>query len=116
PKTEAWHLMVSQGLTEDDADISEALDRMGRPDVLTATLITDLGGLDAESSSSLDTPIGRKRLTHQLAREGYSMFRCPDRTDGRWKVRGRATPVYVRRGAAKPGEAVSRFIKGDAQP
>src|SRR5690606_31990447 len=111
PLTEAWHVMVAQGLSPEDADMAAVLDNMGRPDVVTPEDLRSSAIASFGSELGVDTPSGRKRLPHSMGREGYMLFRNPDRRDGRWRVGPDRFIVFVRRDVASKAAAVAAHLK-----
>jgi hypothetical protein len=104
PKTAAFYAIVQSNGDPEDAAIADALDRAGRPDVLT--LETLIANAEAAHGNISDVVLmlrdrrHRRALPHKLDRAGYVPVRNPDAGDGLWKIDGRRQVVYARRGLA----------------
>jgi hypothetical protein len=99
PKTQGWEDIANTWITPDDA-LTQALDALGRPDVLLATelLQVQFDGAD-EIQGMLKSP---RKIAHRLSKEGYVTIR-PDASDkeNRWAFSGPNRTIRSRLALAK---------------
>jgi hypothetical protein len=96
PKTEGFWAIVDSNRAPEDADMADALDKLGNP---AATTLVALSGSAAEAFSGwlLDRRNSRK-VPHRLEGCGYESVRNPSAKDGLWKfTHGRAV-IYAKKG------------------
>jgi hypothetical protein len=99
PKTAAWQAIVHANQSQDDSEIADLIETIGRPDVVT------LNGLrSAASARNLTEVVNfltwrqfRRQVPHVLERAGYVLVANPNAKDGRWVVGKNAVVVYGRR-------------------
>lgn len=94
PKTQGWQDIASTWVAPEDA-LSQALDLIGRPEVLLATelLQVQFDGSD-EIQSILKSP---RKVAHRMAKEGYVALRADEGgKDGRWVFVGPSRTVRSR--------------------
>jgi hypothetical protein len=96
PRTVAWHDIVDSSRAPEDAELADALDRAGSPDVTT------LAEIAAKAERSLqDYLLDRKNsrlIPHRLDACGYEKVRNEGAKDGLWKISGKRQAVYARKG------------------
>ncbi len=85
---------VKTALSHDDHEFIAALEALGVPEMLRS---------DAIISVLLRNGIGNVkdyggRLQSALSRQKYSIYRNPERSDGRWKYGKKVATVYVKQG------------------
>jgi hypothetical protein len=94
PKTAAFWAIVDANRAPEDAEIADAIDRLGHPHATT------LARLAAEAESSFgDWLLDRKnsrQIPHRLEAAGYVPIRNTATTDGRWKLDGRNVVIYAK--------------------
>jgi hypothetical protein len=95
PKTEAFWDIVASNSAPEDAELSDALEKLGNPDAVTLMAIADA----AESSfaSWLRDRANARRVPHKMEECGYKSVRNPTAKSGRWKVGGKDMVVYARK-------------------
>jgi hypothetical protein len=94
-KTEAfWHIVSSNRAPEDD-ELSDALEKLGHPAVLTVGDLKECA--DLTFRDWLGDRRNARRIPHRLEEAGYQAARNPGQEDGRWKVDGKNVPIYARR-------------------
>jgi hypothetical protein len=94
-KTAAWWRMVNMSRATEDAELSDALERMGNPDAVT------IPGVRCRAEPSLAEYLGdNKRNSRSFYKRfeecGYVAIDNPDATDGRWRVSGKKQVVYTK--------------------
>jgi hypothetical protein len=93
PKTRAFWDIVDASRVPEDADLADALDRLGYPAALT---LADLAGITpSEFSEWLKDRKHARQVPHRLEQTGYVAVRNPTAKDGLWKVDGRRQVVYA---------------------
>lgn len=94
-KTAAFWDIVASNQAPEDAELSDALEKLGRPAATTVASITSVA--DTSFAEWLSDRRNARRIPHRLEECGYRATRCPSTTDGRWKVAGRNVVIYARR-------------------
>jgi hypothetical protein len=95
PKTEAFWDIVASNRAPEDAELSDAIDKLGSP---TATTIASVAGVaDSSFQDWLRDRRNARKVPHRMEECGYRATRNPATSDGRWKVDGRNVVIYVRR-------------------
>jgi NrS-1 polymerase HBD domain/Family of unknown function (DUF5906) len=98
PKTDAFWMMVEAGEAPESGDLADTLEGLGNPPAVTVDRLTFAAMSNATFLSWLKDPRNARSIPHRLDEAGYVPVRNPDaKADGRWKVAGRRTPIYVRR-------------------
>jgi Family of unknown function (DUF5906) len=95
PKTEAFHEIVNASRTPEDAELADALDELGWPNVVTITAVI----LASKQSDFIDYLKDRKnsrKIPHRFEACGYTQVRNPDAEDGLWRLKGRRQAIYGR--------------------
>jgi hypothetical protein len=89
----------------EDAELADALDNLGRPDVsgnlirpaaVTLERVMRAGGPEFEVWAQEGK--NWKTLPHRFERVRYAPIRNPDAADGLWRINGRRQVVYARNG------------------
>jgi hypothetical protein len=93
-QTPAFFDIVDAGQAPEDAELADALDQLGRPDICSLATIaaTTIGAglewlLDRRS---------RRSMPHRMERCDYARCRNPDAADGLWVINGRRQTLYAR--------------------
>jgi hypothetical protein len=94
-KTPAFWAIVDANRAPEEAELADALDKLGWPDVLT------LGDIMREVGSSgfadwLADRKNRRAIPHRFERCGYAPIRNDAAKDGLWVIRGTRQVVYAR--------------------
>ena len=94
-QTAAFFDIVSANQAPEDADLADALEDLGQPEICCLmSIVTSPRGATLEWL--LDKRQARS-FPHRLGRCGYVFCRNPDETDrGRWRVNGRRQTLYVK--------------------
>jgi len=94
PQTDWWHRLVLEGNAQDDNPLADALDKLGRPEWITAEGLAKEGG-PAVASWFADAR-NRKVAARLLAGMGYKRITNPMERRGRYSFKGEARVVYSR--------------------
>jgi hypothetical protein len=94
PKTAAFWDIVDAHRSPEDAELADALDRMGNPDAVTLAEIVTMAS--AEFALWINDRKNRRVIPHRLERCGYTPVRNDAAKDGLWKIDGRRQAVYGR--------------------
>jgi hypothetical protein len=93
PQTPAFWEIVQATASSEDAELADALDAMGRPDVVMLDQVAAAAGPEFRDWLH-DRKNGRK-IPHRFEQCDYVPVRNADaKSDGRWKIGGRRTVVY----------------------
>ena len=95
PKTAAFWAVVDANRAPEDAELADALDRLGNPDAVTLPEIIEVAA--ADFADWLRDRRNARRVPHRLEAAGYEAVRNEGTADGRWKVAGRNQVIYARR-------------------
>jgi hypothetical protein len=94
PKTEAFFEIVQAYRAPEDAELADALDGLGRPNIVTLGQIASRA--DQSFAEWLRDRKNARRIPHRMEECGYVAVRNPDAEDGRWKMNGKRQVVYAR--------------------
>ena len=116
PKTQAFWDIVDANRAPEDAELADALDALGNPDVTILRHVIDEAGL--EFADWLRDHKNRRAIPHRFEQCGYVPVRNPDRKDQFWKVAGKRTVVYARNGLSISDQlkAVSELVERERVP
>jgi hypothetical protein len=92
--TSAWQDIVDAGRASEDADLADALDRLGNPSAVTLQMLA-APPTEKGFSEWLMDPKSRKAIPHRLKAVGYTPLRNPWTKDGFWVVSGRRQNIYA---------------------
>lgn len=95
PKTEAFWAMVDANRAPEDAELADALDKLGRPAAITLTTIASCS--EGGFGDWLRDRKNARQIPHRMEAVGYVPVRNDAAEDRRWKIRGRRQAVYARR-------------------
>jgi hypothetical protein len=99
PKTAAFWEIVDAGQAPEEAEITDVLDALGNPNVVTIEqLVAKAWG---ELGTWLEDRHNRRAIPHRLARCGLVPVRNPEAEDGLWKIDGRRRRVYAKKTLSK---------------
>ena len=100
PRTPAFLDIVAANCAPEDAEIADALDALGNPQAVTIDQIKSWGS--GSLVEWLDDKRTKWQVPHRLEAAGYVAVRNPsDKTEGRWKVRGKRHTIYARKDIAE---------------
>jgi hypothetical protein len=95
PKTTAWREIVDSNRVPEDAQLADALDRLGNPPAVT------IGHVAARADDAFRDWLQDRRnarvIPHRFEEAGYSSVRNDAAKDGYFAIRGKRVPVYARR-------------------
>lgn len=83
PQTDAFHAIVNANTASDDDDVADALEELGRPNVVSWDSIEQAANPTLARLME-DKDRYKKRLGHRLESQGYVAIVNPDRRDGAW--------------------------------
>lgn len=111
PKTSAFWAVADAGRAPEDAELADALEKLGHPDAVTLTMIVQR----AESGFAdwLQDRRSARMIPHRMEVADYVSVRNDSARDGRWKLGGRRQVVYARRGLSLRDriDAVNRLVE-----
>ncbi len=93
-KTVAFRDAVDASRGPEDAEIGDALDRLGKPDATTLTEIAEHA--NPPLSEWLRDRKNNRQIPHRMLTAGYVTVRNDSQKDGRWKVGGKNQMIYAR--------------------
>jgi hypothetical protein len=97
PKTAAFWDIVNAGSAPEDAELSDVIDALGNPDVVTLGQLIDRAvEKGSEAADWLIERKNRRAIPHRMERCGYVPVRNPDADDGRWKLQDRKQVIYAK--------------------
>jgi hypothetical protein len=96
PQTDAFHAIVNSHRDPESIEMGDALDGLGRPDVVSKDdlLLSDKTPLPFKEW--LRDRASFRRIPHRFAAVGYVPVRNEGQKDGRWAVNGRNVVLYAR--------------------
>jgi hypothetical protein len=95
PKTQAFWDIVDANRAPEDAELADALDKLGRPYALTiAQVLSAVEG--SEFYYWLKDRKNRRQLPHRFEQCGYVPVRNDNAADGLWQIKGVRQVVYAR--------------------
>jgi hypothetical protein len=94
PKTQTFWEIVDASRAPEDAELSDVLDKLERPDTVTIAQIA----LEAEQDfyDWLHDRKNARRIPHRMEACGYVAVRNGGATDGLWKVDGKRQVIYAK--------------------
>jgi hypothetical protein len=95
PRTDAFWAMADDYRAPESAEMDDALDRLGRPDIVTIARIVAVA--DASFTEWLTSRENARIIPRRLDECGYVQVRNPDAIDGRWRLQSGRKPVYGRK-------------------
>ena len=129
PKTAAFWEIVATSEAPEDAELADAIDRLGRqlhpgeiepgtmadqrrPDVFT--LLDLVGAKGNELLEDILAPKNRRAVPHRLNRCGYRAHRNTIAKDGLWRVKGARQTLYVKATLSTEDRktAVDKYLEG----
>lgn len=97
-KTEAHRTVIAVGMMSDDwlTNIIDDLEKAA--EAHNMQLVAVRGDDIVNKAISAGEKIGdvKRKIGATLGRFGFSLYRCPSRSDGRWNLGGKRTNVYIR--------------------
>ncbi len=93
PKTNAFYDIVDANRAPEDAEMKDALEKLGNPKAVTKNMITRISDPDFEYW--LKDRKNRRQVPYRFEAVGYTRYRNPDSKDGLLKIKGKREAVYV---------------------
>lgn len=97
PKTAAFLEIVDANRAPEDAEMADAIDKLGNPDALTLAMLADSLMVDAAFKSWLSDRRNRRQIPYRLETAGYTPCRNPSADSGLWVIAGKRQAVYTKR-------------------
>jgi hypothetical protein len=94
-KTQAFWEIVDSSRASEDAELADALDKLGRPEAVTLDRI--MTKAPVEFRDWLRDRRNRRKIPHRFEECGYVPVREPHAKDGLWVIGGRRQTVYARK-------------------
>jgi len=96
PKTAAfWHIVQSNQRPE-DAELADALDRLGNPDATTVSQVVEKAATE-DFANWLRDRRNSRAIPHRFEQLGYTAVRNEDVQDGLWVVNSKRQQVYAKK-------------------
>ncbi|MBN1570619.1 MAG: bifunctional DNA primase/polymerase [Acidobacteria bacterium] len=95
PKTDAFWSIVDANQAPEDAELSDAIDKLGNPEVLTLADIC--AHVDSDFAQWLRNRGNARIIPHRMEEVGYVAVRNPGVKDTKWKINGKRQVVYAQR-------------------
>jgi len=95
PKTAAFRQVVDAGRAPEDAELADALDRLGWPDAVSLRDVARVA--DTGFAAWLGERKNRRQIPHRMHEVDYAPVRNDAAKDGRWKVEGKRQVLYAKR-------------------
>jgi hypothetical protein len=111
PLTDAFLNIVNASITQEDAEMADALDTLDRPDVVTLHQIKQVS--DESFREWLNERKNARPTNHRLDTCGYQPLRNPKAKDGLWKIAGKRQGIFMRQEISfAEAEATARKVFG----
>lgn len=95
PRTNAFFEIVNASRSPEDAELADALDLIGWPEVATIAEVV-AGANQVAIIEYLKDRKNSRRIPHRFEACGYTPVRNPDADDGLWRINARRQAVYAR--------------------
>lgn len=99
PKTDAFWDIVGANRTPEEAELSDALEKLGWPDAVTISRVASYA-VDEFREFLLDRRNAR-RVPHRFEECGYVQARNPSAQDGLFKVDGKRCVIYAKKALSR---------------
>lgn len=97
PKTAAFLEIVDANRAPEDAEMADAIDKLGGPNALTLSMLADSMMVDTAFKSWLSDRRNRRQIPYRLETAGYVPCRNPNADSGLWVLAGKRQAVYAKR-------------------
>ncbi len=108
-QTSAFLDIVDAGRAPEDAELADAIDRLGNPMVLTLAELIDKA--DESLAEWLMDRKSRRQIPHRLESCGYRAVRNADVQDGLYVIRGRRQAIYGKANASETERVTAAVAK-----
>jgi len=99
PKTAAFWSIVDANRAAEEAELADAIDKLGNPEALTLLQIQNATS-DSSLADWLTDRKQRRTIPYRLEQCGYVPVRNPTASDGLWKITGKRQAIYAKAGLA----------------
>jgi hypothetical protein len=106
-KTNAFWEIVNSSRAPENAELADAIDRLGNPDILTISDIVSRATSDF--AEWLQDRKNARRIPHRLEDSGYVAVRNNAAKDGLWKVKGKRQAIYGKT-TLTPGDRIAAAL------
>jgi hypothetical protein len=96
PKTQAFWAIADANRSPEDAELADALDRLGRPDATTRESIAVAAAEASPDFAEWIRNRNSRQIPHRMESVGYVPVRNQNAEDGLWMIGGRRQAVYAR--------------------
>lgn len=96
PRTAAWKALVNADRAPEDSDLSDVLEALGWPEVVTIEDVAAHPLAGFEFAGWLRDRKNSRSIPHRFERAGYVAVDNSGQQDGRWKVAGKNVTLYGR--------------------
>jgi hypothetical protein len=103
PKTEAFWVTVNAGRADEETEMGDVIDALGRPDAITIHKVIAAATQHYDLSQWLTDRRNSRAIRANLERCGYTNIPSPNAKDGRWRMAGKSVDIYVKKDLS-PGE------------
>lgn len=86
PKTDAFYAIVNAGRAPEDGELSDAIEALGDPDVLSKEMLLASDLIAYDFKEWMRERKNAVKFRHRLEAVGYEPVHNPDTKDGRWPV------------------------------
>lgn len=117
PQTPAFWDILSAGRQPEDAEMADALDRLGNPDAVTLAQIIDstlnAHGIPSEFGQWLKERANRRRIPHRFETCGYIAVRNLSTDSGLWVIGGVRQTIYAKSALSRTNQlkAAENLVK-----
>lgn len=94
PKTPAFWSIVDANRAPEDAELADAIERLGNPLVVTLRMLAT--EVEGDFGDWIRDRRNIRQIPHRLESVGYVAIRNDGATDGRWKIHGHNQVAYAR--------------------
>jgi hypothetical protein len=95
PKTAAFWAIVDSNCPAEEAELADAIDKLGNPDALTLLHLRDITA-DASLAEWLADRKNRRTIPYRLEQCGYVPVRNPNAGDGLWVINKKRQAIYAK--------------------
>lgn len=95
PKTEAFWDIVASNSPPEDAELADALEKLGGPAAVTLVAVAEAA--EPSFGEWLRDRKNSRSVPHKMEECGYKSVRNPATKSGRWKVDGKDVVIYARK-------------------
>jgi hypothetical protein len=115
PKTAAWWAIVDANRAPEEAELADALDKLGNPDAVTLQQVMNATGFDGEFYQWLSERRNRRAIPYRFGQVGYCAVRNAARGTGLWVIGGMRQVIYAKETLSSRDQlaAVNKLMHGE---